>query len=828
MESSTTHWTRITAVVVMLVAAATVPASAETTYQMPPKVIADLIDAPQTPATSIGPDNDTMLMLARPALPSIAEVSQPELRLAGVRINPRTSGPARRSYYTGLTLKGISTGLEREITGLPKDARIRDVSWSPDGSLIAFTNTVDNGMELWVASVREARARRVTGPNLNATYASPFDWVSDDKTMIVKLVQEGRGPEPPVPTVPTGPIVQENTGQKRPARTYQDLLENPHDKALFDHYFTSQLAKVTVDGVVTKIGTPAIYASAVPSPNGKYILTEAIHRPYSYLVPVSRFPERIEVLDMDGQRVRLIADNPLAEGVPVAFGSVRTGPRSVDWRADVPATVYWAEAQDGGDAGAEAEIRDTIYVLAQPFDGSPVALVNMALRFGGFTWGNEHVALANEWWWKTRKTKTWKVDPSKPGSEATLLVDRSFEDRYNDPGRPLTERTSHGTRVLMFTDGGRSVFLSGAGASSEGDRPFLDTMNLETKDTKRLWRSEAPYYEYAVDVIDPDAMTVVTRREAVDEPPNYYVRNLSKGTERQLTNYPHPMPQMKEVHKELIRYDRADGVKLTATLYTPPGYTTSDGPLPMLMWAYPQEYKSADAAGQVTDSPYRFVRTRPLSPLLWLMHGYAVLDNPSLPIIGEGDKEPNDTYVEQLVAGAKAAVDEVVRRGVADRDRIAIGGHSYGAFMTANLLAHSDLFRAGIARSGAYNRTLTPFGFQAEERTFWQAPKVYFEMSPFMHVTDIDEPILLIHGEADNNSGTFPMQSERFYNALKGNGATCKLVMLPAEAHGYRARESVMDMAYEMDAWLDKYVKNAGPRPPKKEPVKKKPTKPAN
>jgi len=786
--------------------------AAEPTYQMPPKAIADLIDAPLPPATMVSPDKDTLLMLDRPALPSIEEVSQPELRLAGSRINPRTNGPSRRSYYTGMTLRKVSGGAERPVAGLPKGARVRDVTWSPDGNKVAFTNTVANGIELWIADVPSAQAKRLTDATINGTEGRPYEWISNSKTIIVKFVPKSRGAAPAEPSVPTGPIVQENIGKKRPAPTYQDLLKNPYDEALFDYYFTSQLARVATDGTITTIGEPGIVTSADPSPNGKFILTETLHKPYSYLVPTRRFPVRIEVLDMDGNVVRQIADNPLAEDIPVTFGSTRTGPRSVGWRADAPATVYWAEAQDDGDAGKEAEIRDTVYMLKEPFWGNPVALFNCKLRYGGIQWGNDGLALAGEWWWKTRKTKTWKIDPSKPGSEGELIIDRSFEDRYSDPGDPIMERTPQGTNVLLLTDGGGSVFLSGQGASPEGDRPFLDKFTFKTKKADRLWRSKEPYYEYAVDVIDPEKLTLLTRRESQTEPPNYYLRDLKTGSDTAITHYPHPAPQMKEVSKEQIRYERADGVKLTATLYLPPGYKKSDGPLPMLMWAYPQEYKSADAAGQVTDSPYRFVRTNSHSPLFWLMHGYAVLDDPSLPIVGEGDEEPNDTYVEQLVAGAKAAVDEVVRRGVADRDRIAIGGHSYGAFMTANLLAHSDLFRAGIARSGAYNRTLTPFSFQAEERTFWEAPEVYFEMSPFMHADQVNEPLLMIHGQADNNSGTFPMQSERFYNALKGLGATCKLVMLPHEAHGYRARESVMHMAYEMTEWLDKYVKNAGPR----------------
>lgn len=132
--------------------------------------------------------------------------------------------------------------------------------------------------------------------------------------------------------------------------------------------------------------------------------------------------------------------------------------------------------------------------------------------------------------------------------------------------------------------------------------------------------------------------------------------------------------------------------------------------------------------------------------------------------------------------------------------------------MTANLLAHSDLFRAGIARSGAYNRTLTPFGFQSERRTFWEAPEMYAKVSPFWYADKIKEPILLIHGEADNNQGTFPIQSERMFAAIRGNGGTARLVMLPLEAHGYAAKESTEHTLFEMVQWFDKWVKNAKPR----------------
>jgi dipeptidyl aminopeptidase/acylaminoacyl peptidase len=358
------------------------------------------------------------------------------------------------------------------------------------------------------------------------------------------------------------------------------------------------------------------------------------------------------------------------------------------------------------------------------------------------------------------------------------------------------------------------VFLTAEGASPEGSRPFVDALDLTSGKKTRLFHSEGPVYEYPLAFLSVASRTLLTRRESTEEPPNYFARDLKTNEVRALTSFPHPYPGLVGATRELVRYQRPDGVALTATLHLPPGYSPSSGSLPLIVWAYPREYKSADAAAQVRESPYRFSRVSWGSPLYWLTQGYAIMDDAAMPIVGEGDEEPNDTYVEQLVASAKAAVDEAARRGVADPDRAAIGGHSYGAFMTANLLAHSDVFRAGIARSGAYNRTLTPFGFQSEERTFWEAPETYFTMSPFMHADQIDEPILLVHGEADNNSGTFPIQSQRLFHALKGHGARARLVLLPHESHGYRGRESVLHTLWETNEWLERYVKNAPPRTP--------------
>jgi dipeptidyl aminopeptidase/acylaminoacyl peptidase len=772
-------------------------------YQMPPKALADLIDAPSTPTVSLSPDRTWMLLLERPSLPPIAEIAQPELRLAGLRINPRTNGRARTSYFTKLTLQHIGDLSQREITELPTNVRINYVNWSPDSQHLAFTTTSETGISLWIAEIATGEARCLSADlKLNAVLGNPCEWFSDSQHLLCVAIPKDRGLPPTEPLVPLGPTVQENLGKKTPARTYQDLLKSPYDEKLLSHYLSAEIVVFALDGKQTNLGHAGILSRVEASPNSQFIFVETIHPPFSYLVPLDRFPRRIEVLDRQGKLVREIADLPLADGIPVAFDAVRTGPRGFGWRSDADATLIWAEAQDGGDPGVEMEIRDILYTLAAPFDGEAKKLVALALRSRGILWGNSTLALVTEACWKDRTERLWSIDPSAPEKMPFLLFEGSSEDRYNDHGSPMMHITPAGTYVLLTTDQGRKVYLRGEGASPEGDRPFLDELDLTTGKTNRLWRSEAPYYEIPIDVLRPGL--ILTRRETQTEPPNYLLRDLEKQTIQPLTTFLNPFMALVGIQKEQIRYMRNDGIELTATLYLPADYNVEQGTLPLLMWAYPTEFKQADAAAQVTDSPHRFVRVSWGSPLLMLAHGYAVLDNPTMPIVGD---EPNDTYIEQLVASAQAAVEEVVRRGVADLEHIGIGGHSYGAFMTANLLAHSNLFRAGIARSGAYNRTLTPFGFQAEERTIWDAPKTYMEMSPFMFAHLIKHPLLLIHGEADNNSGTFPMQSERFYSALKGNGATVRFVLLPHESHGYQARESVMHMLWEMASWLDTYLR---------------------
>jgi dipeptidyl aminopeptidase/acylaminoacyl peptidase len=791
-------------------------------YRTPPQALVDLVDTPPIPGMRLDPRREWMLLVEQPSLPPIAELAERELRLGGLRIRPRSHGPSRSGFATGLKLQRISDLAERPIT-VPPGARIENLHFAPDGARFAFTHTGANGIELWVAEVATGQARRLGLAQLNLAAGTSPQWLGDG-SLVATLVVPGQGPEPPAPAIPSGPILQENRGKTAPARTYQDLLKSAYDEALFEYYLTSQVAIIAPDGQVTPVGKPALVTNVSPSPDGRYLLVSSVHRPFSYLVPYVRFPHRSEVWDLEGHAVRTIADLPLQEEIPITFASVGTGPREIGWRGDAPATVSWVEALDGGDAGREAAQRDRVLTLAAPFQGEPATLATLAFRFDGLAWGNDDLALVSETWWKTRRARTWLLHPGAgEKSPPELLSDRSSEDRYADPGEPVTIANAWGRQVVRTADGGKTIFLSGLGASPEGDRPFLDALDLKTKKARRLFRSEAPHFEDPAEILDATGRYVLVRREAVEEPPNWFVRDLKTNKLRQLTHFPHPTPQLLGIHKELLHYARPDGVQLTGTLYTPAGWKSADGPLPLVMWAYPQEFKSASAAGQVAGSPYQFARASWYSPLVWLTQGYAVLDDPSLPIVGEGDKEPNDTYVDQLVASAKAAVDEVVKRGVADRRRIAIGGHSYGAFTTANLLAHSDLFAAGIAESGAYNRTLTPFGFQAEERDFWHASDIYMKMSPFLYANQVHRPLLLVHGQADNNPGTDPIQSDRFYNALKGNGATVRLVVLPYESHGYRARESALHLLWESSNWLDSYVKN---RPAEAEAKAKAATKP--
>lgn len=782
-------------------------------YQRPPKEIADLIEAPGTPGVRFSTNGEWILLTESPGYPTIEEVAQPEARLAGLRIDPARNSASRANYFISVKLKSVKTGKEYTFSGLPKNLRIGDVAWSTDEKYIALTNATDMGMELWVADLTTYRARKLSNEYLNDAYGTTMAWTKDGKSILAKFIPANRGLMPPKPAAPVGPAIQQSLGRIAPTRTYQDLLQNQYDEQLFDYFLTGQLKLVGLDGKTTNIGQQGLIRNFEYSPDGEYLLFTTIKRPYSYLVPVNAFPYRVELLDKAGIAVKILHDAGLADNLPTGFDAVVMGPRSFSWRPDKPATLYWAEAQDAGNPNKEVAIRDVVFTQAAPFTAEPKRLAEAKFRYSGIDWLNDGFAILNERWWKSRTERKTIFSPAAPTSKR-VLSERSYENTYTDPGNFLTVRNDANRDILLTEKNDKStepdnisLFTIGQGTSPEGDRPFLLKWNLKTNEVDTLFRSKAPYFERPV-FFNNQKYIIISRESAAKTPNYFWISTAKKNSAKAITNFVDPFPALRTIQKQQLSYKRNDGLTMTGTLYTPADYKKENGPLPLLIWAYPREFKTAAAASQVKGSPYQFTRINWGSPVYWVLRGYAVLDNADMPIVGEGKNEPNDTFVAQVKANAQAAIDYVVGLGVADRKRIAVGGHSYGAFMTANLLAHTNLFAAGIARSGAYNRTLTPFGFQQEERTYWQSPEIYNQMSPFSYANKVKTPLLLIHGEADDNSGTFPIQSERFYSALKGHGAITRLVFLPNEAHGYRAKESIMHMLWEMDTWLEKYVKN--------------------
>jgi dipeptidyl aminopeptidase/acylaminoacyl peptidase len=780
------------------------------TYQKPPKAVSDILNAPTAPLVIASPGGEYLLMGQREPYPPIAELAQPMLRLAGFRINPKTNGrhsPFLR--FRTLELLRVADGKKQEIAtgqvlGLPL--------WSADGKYLAFTNAYDTGIELLVLNAVKGEITRVPrNLHVNEAFARSLQWMSDNRTLVVLAVPSGRGKPPAEARAPRGPVIQQSSGKVAPVRTYQDLLRDEHDAEWFDYCATSQIVLHDVTtGKQRQVGKPGVIASVEPAPGGRLLLVTRHHRPYSYLHPAYDFPTEVEVWDLEGKVVHTLASLPLADQVPIE--GVPTGPRHVHWRPTEPATLVWAEALDGGDPRKKAPHRDRVLMLKAPFTGEPAEICKTQHRCvprnfrddACLAWlEKDGLALVVDFERDLRRQRTFLVDVDHAGREPRLIWDLSIHDRYNAPGEPLMRLLPGGQHIIRQHD--NSIFLVGPGASPKGDHPFLDRFDLRTLKSVRLFQSGDRGYETVLELRADDGSKFLTRYESPAEPPNYFVRSLADNSKTALTSFPDPTPHLRGITKQRVLYQRADGVPLSFTLYLPADYQKGRR-LPAVLWAYPREFVDAGTAGQVAGSTQKFTTIDSISHLFFLTQGYAILDGASMPVIGD-PKTVNNTYIDQIVSSAKAAIDKADEMGVIDRKRVGVGGHSYGAFMTANLLAHCDLFRAGIARSGAYNRTLTPFGFQSERRTLWEAPEMYVKVSPFMYAHKIKAPLLLIHGAADNNSGTFPIRSERMYHAIKGNGGTVRFVSLPHESHGYMARESVEHTLYEMIAWFDRYVK---------------------
>jgi dipeptidyl aminopeptidase/acylaminoacyl peptidase len=793
--------------VLVMTAAMPLPSEAQTGYQLPPAAIVDIVDAKPDPSLFWSPDTEWVVFADRDAMPDVADLARRMLSLAGIRIDPVSRGRFQTDFYRGLSLRRRD---ESEPVRIPLegDVRIGSVSWSHRSQAFVFTKIEPTGTELWWVSVADpAHPKRLT--DRLVTVLQGLDWMPDGERVVACLLPEVAGKEPVAPAVPDGPSIQESEGAKAPVRTYQDLLSNAHDEALFEYYARTQLMVLGPNNDPVKIGEPDWIDSAAISPDGAHLLLTKLKKPFSYLVPADLFPKTIDVIDLQGQVKYRVADVPLGENIPIE--GVRLGARAIQWWPGYPARLVWTEALDGGDPKNKVEHREQLWFLDAPFKTPASPLVKLRHRFSGMTFfANTKRFLTSELDRDRRWTTTLMHDLDAM-DEPRVFFDRSVRDRYGDPGRVLVKPDASGFAIAKQS--GDSVLLSGVGASPEGNRPFLDRRSLTTLETSRLWRCGPDVSENVAALVEFDErkLRIIARRESTTQPPNYYLRDLLGDAEKQLTHFVDPTPQLRGIKKKIVKYHRYDGVPLSATLYLPADYQEGMR-LPLIVWAYPLEFNDASTAGQISANPNEFTRIGGTSHLALLTQGYAIMDDATMPVIGDPETM-NDTFIEQIVGAAQAAIDHAVELGVADRERVGVGGHSYGAFMTANLLAHSKLFKAGVARSGAYNRTLTPFGFQSERRPLWEAKDVYSKISPFMFADQIKTPILFIHGENDNNAGTFPIQSQRMFQAVKGNGGVARLVMLPYESHGYRGRQSVLHTQAEMVSWFNRYVRDASTSP---------------
>jgi len=806
------------------------PAEKSSGYKQPPKNILDVMHAPSPPIPRVSPTHDTILLVSWQDYPPMSRVATPFLRLAGVRVEPKNHSKHDTPGGYGITpcatkfdLVHVADGAQIHVA-LPVGACPGDPVWAADGRRFAFVNLAPEAVELWIGNAKTGEIHRVPGARLNPMFDNAMQWMPDQKTLLVKLVPKGMGAPPPAPVVPIGPSIQETEGQKGQSSTYEtrDTLNSKHDEDLFDYYAASQLALVdAATSAITPVGRPANYELLDAAPDGKHILVTAIHKPYSYVTTYDRFPKEVEVWDVSNRShvaVHTIASLPLADRVPIH--GVPVGPRDFSWRATDPATLVWAEALDGGDWLVNVPNRDKIMLQKAPFDSPAREIARTEQRYEGYSWSEQpSTALLTEYDNNRHWIRSFIVNLDDAQGKPRLLWDLSTDERYKNPGNPVRRQLANGYSVVR--QDGDSIYLAGVGSSPDGDRPFLDRLNLNTLKSERLFRSEKTCYERFLSFKGEDTKTFLTWHQSAMDPPNAFTRTLGKAIEAPegeavyasasvaLTHIPDPAPEVRAIKKRLVKYKRADGLDLSFTLYTPPGYKEGTR-VPTILNAYPLDYAEASTAGQVTGSQETFTQLRQYQ--LLLLAGYAIIDHASFPIIGD-PKKAYDTYMEQLVADAKAAVDEAVRLGVADPDRIGVTGHSHGALMTANLVAHSDLFRAGVATSGSYNKTLTPFGFQNERRSVWEATDVYLKVSPFFFADKLKTPLLIVHGAEDANPGTTPLQASKLYEAIRGNGGTTRLVMLPHEPHWYTAMESNEQLVYEMLRWFDKYVKNAPPRP---------------
>ena len=788
---------------------ASVFAQENLTYQKPPQSILALADFQRAPAVVMDSKKTVMLLSFRDTYKTLTDLSQTELRLAGLRINPTTNIASATNYINNLKIRKTSDSVDTQVKGLPNGALITHLQWSPNEKKIAFTNTGAKGVELWVIDVDSASAKKLSEGVLSANLGLPYTWFKDSDNLLVKVLPKNR---PALldasKNLPTGAIISNADGTVSTNRTFPDLLKNKNDEVNFENLATSELLKVNLNGKSSVFKKSDMFEEISFSPDGKYLLINTLQKPFSYIVPLDRFPSKMVVTDLNGKLIKVVNETPLIEIMPKGFSATQKGKRDLIWRADKAASLVYVFALDEGDPAKKVDFRDEIFQWNAPFDQAATSLLKTTQRFSSIVWGSDTLAIAYDSWYDTRNIKTYFFNPSNPSEAPRVVSERNMQDVYSDPGRFEMKHNQYHRNVLAIEN--NKAFLIGEGHSKKGQFPFIDEMDLSSLQKNRLYQSSyTDKIERIQSIVDVKKGDVLVQIQSKTEYPNYYFRNIKENNRlTAITQFPNPFVSLNDVSKEVIKYLRKDGVELSGTLYLPAGYDKSKKEkLPLLIWAYPAEYKDKNSASQSTKNSNQFTFPSYGSFIYWVTRGYAVLDDAAFPIIGEGKTEPNDNFIPQLVDDAEAAIDAVDALGYIDRKKVAVGGHSYGAFMTANLLTHSKLFACGIARSGAYNRTLTPMGFQSEQRNYWEVPDVYNKMSPFMNADKMKTPILLVHGEADNNPGTFTLQTERYFQALKGLGAPARMVILPKESHGYTAKENIFHLLWEQDQFLEKCLK---------------------
>jgi len=851
---------------------------ASESYLRPPDRIAKLVQAPWWKNTTLAdpsPDRTHFVRLESEGMPSLASFARPHLNLGGLQIDPaanRARALTTRAA-TGLELVGID-GRGVQVK-LPAGTTVSDPAWSPDGSRIAFLVHSDRATHVYVADVASGRSREVSRTPVLATLTTSLEWLPDGSGLVTVLVPADRGAPPADPKVATGPEVRLSQPGDNQMWTYPTLLQTPHDKALLAYYTTGQLAVLGVDGrSERRIGAPAMIKSFDAGMDGTYFLVTVMTRPFSYLVPVGQFGQKQEIWDASGKVLATLTTTPLDTGIkPDSATRARREmePRDPTWRPDGAGLSFLelaprkAEADSGGarsgvgagaggDSGSDGEANprgrrgDRVMLWAPPFDSAslhPVYEAHARMTDVNYT-SSPDLVLVTEGSTRQgrprfapdegegRGGKVYAVYLSRPDTTYPIATYRA-DDFYGHPGTLLTRgapprlggfyaprESAHQPILAQLSSDGGSVFLQGTLYSKkpleDGPQEFIDRVEIETGKKTRVYEGEAgDTYENVVAALDDDATRLVVSRQSATTVPDFYLRDVGSGNLTALTHNTDYAPEITHAPTRVLTVKRLDGIEVQIKVTFPPGYH-GETRLPALLWFYPMEYTDQEHYDE-SNRDYNknaFPRLGVRSMVYFVELGYAVVE-PDAPIIGDAG-EMNDHYVNDLRNDLAAVVDELDRDGDIDRQRLAVGGHSYGAFSTANALVHTPFFKAGIAGDGNYNRTLTPFRFQTERRNLWEDFDLYHAMSPLFFADQLNGALLMYHGLADQNPGTFPIHSKRMFDALNYLGKTAALYYYPYENHGPATESTILDLWSRWTAWLDLYVKHARVEPARKVP----------